>query len=237
MKNLFLTFLLIIVGTVTTQAQRSADLKMAIYEPVNNALLEEGQPFTIRSTIKHQGTDTIHTTDTVRLYLYINSFHIPFQTSDTTVDSFLSFTQQQLTTGDTFVYNPPPFFTNMTGKTNFCFKALAFDNNSDTINDPNLNDNITCFDLIIHGVSVKDVNNDNAISIFPNPATSIVNWKVDTKNQNLSISLYNSTGQVVYKTTTDKNEGTISVNELPAGLYFLNLSTDSLTFSTKVLIE
>ncbi len=76
--------------------------------------------------------------------------------------------------------------------------------------------------------------NDNAlseISIFPNPTSNRL--FVNTKN-NIDITLleiYSMQGQLL-KTTTSKE---IDVNELTAGIYFLNVQTDKGLFTKKIM--
>jgi hypothetical protein len=68
---------------------------------------------------------------------------------------------------------------------------------------------------------------DGMVSIFPNPAKSNVNIVLPDAWQgtDITISLYNSAGQLVLNTTRSKaaQTETVSVNGLPDGVYIITM--------------
>src|SRR5690606_24315912 len=70
--------------------------------------------------------------------------------------------------------------------------------------------------------------NSQAISIFPNPTTNDLNVSFDlVKKSNVTFSIVNLLGQSMleYKSTysVGQNKATLSVSDLPSGIYFLNI--------------
>ncbi len=69
-------------------------------------------------------------------------------------------------------------------------------------------------------------------SIFPNPATDVVTIK-GLENTLSSVEVYNIAGQRVYNSTS--NMETINVNALETGVYFVKLSTETASLTTKLI--
>lgn len=65
--------------------------------------------------------------------------------------------------------------------------------------------------------------NNQSITVTPNPTTGQITLQGDFNNQNL-IKLYNLSGELVLETQAKQN--TISIEELPTGVYFLHLNKD-----------
>jgi len=75
------------------------------------------------------------------------------------------------------------------------------------------------------------------IEIFPVPSDRILTVKLPLINDPISITLYNSKAEIVYKVNVqDKPIVEISVDELKPGIYFLNLSSKKAVINKKVLI-
>jgi D-alanyl-D-alanine carboxypeptidase len=66
--------------------------------------------------------------------------------------------------------------------------------------------------------SISETNLNNAISIYPNPTTYILN--INTKLQNFQVSVYSTNGELVLNR---KNIYTLDVSSLPTGLYVFKL--------------
>ena len=63
-----------------------------------------------------------------------------------------------------------------------------------------------------------DSNLNENLSIYPNPATDIININA---NDNSEIAIFNATGKEVKRINTEKGINAISVSDLPNGLYFI----------------
>lgn len=69
-------------------------------------------------------------------------------------------------------------------------------------------------------VGLNELNNENEIQIFPNPASDYINIQ---SQENAVIQIYNSTGQIILTQKTNSSNAQIDVSVLPAGVYFVNL--------------
>ena len=86
--------------------------------------------------------------------------------------------------------------------------------------------------LVIEEVlSVQDVSLENAISIYPNPATDVI--QVASKVALTNIEVYNINGQLVL---TNNPAEEINISKLSSGVYFVTLYSET-NFITKKLIN
>lgn len=84
--------------------------------------------------------------------------------------------------------------------------------------------------------------NSNVISVFPNPATDKAIISFETENSDLlMLSVFNSTGQLVFNTSFNNVEGEIdyelNTQNLSNGLYIINLNDGINTYSKQLLIN
>lgn len=84
--------------------------------------------------------------------------------------------------------------------------------------------------------------NSQAISIFPNPTTNDLNVSFDlVKKSNVTFSIVNLLGQSMleYNSTysVGQNKATLSVSDLPSGIYFLNILTEEGSIQRKFVKE
>lgn len=86
--------------------------------------------------------------------------------------------------------------------------------------------------LAIININQSTVQN---ISIYPNPATSILNVDFETSNNNPnSITIYDMLGKKVYQTQTKNLKNQINLN-LNNGVYFIVIKNENNTFNSKVV--
>jgi len=67
-------------------------------------------------------------------------------------------------------------------------------------------------------------------SVYPNPATDILNIKTDNF---ISAELYNLNGQILL----ESNQKTLSINELSKGIYILKVTTSNGVIEKKIVVE
>jgi len=79
-----------------------------------------------------------------------------------------------------------------------------------------------------------EVNELTGYSIFPNPATNVVNIK-GLENTLSKVEVFNIAGQRVYNSVS--NMETINVGTFNAGVYFVKLSTEDASITTKLIKE
>jgi hypothetical protein len=89
-----------------------------------------------------------------------------------------------------------------------------------------------------NGVAITEIQVANYnLSCFPNPAQENIQVNISTiKNGIYNLQLANIAGQTVYSSTLKLSEGqnvkTISIAELPKGMYFLSLNSASGTIQS-----
>ena len=71
------------------------------------------------------------------------------------------------------------------------------------------------------------------INVYPNPATN----KIFVQGENIrNISLYNTMGQAVLKQAPTSDQTEISVGNIPAGLYFIQIATDKGISTQRIVV-
>jgi hypothetical protein len=78
------------------------------------------------------------------------------------------------------------------------------------------------------------------ISVYPNPASDIVNIDLGQNAGRFdNIELFDIRGRLVAKQSLDNQlqQTQIEVNTFNSGVYLLKVSSDSETFTTKVIVE
>jgi hypothetical protein len=122
------------------------------------------------------------------------------------------------------------------GETNQTF--IASDNGNYAVeitNANNCSDTSVCY--TVAGLSIQTANPFAGVSIYPNPTNGMVN--IDHKNgQNLSISVYNTLGQIVFTKQNIKGGGTASFELTGApGVYTVEVNIDGFKQNYKVVKE
>ena len=74
------------------------------------------------------------------------------------------------------------------------------------------------------------------IKFYPNPASDrVVILMPDRTNYNATLQLYNAAGQIVYQDRVYQKSTSVDVQNMPSGLYFAKIVTESYTFTGKFL--
>lgn len=73
-----------------------------------------------------------------------------------------------------------------------------------------------------------------AISIYPNPASDVINFNV--RENQYTISIYNQLGNLVKSVESKSEEYKLDVSDLPTGIYFTKIKTINKEFATKKII-
>jgi hypothetical protein len=82
----------------------------------------------------------------------------------------------------------------------------------------------------------------NAFTIYPNPVQNNINiMSKNDFNGKLNVAVVNLAGQTIMDSQLDKNiSGNYSIdvkNKLSAGIYLINISTDTAAFSSKIIVK
>jgi hypothetical protein len=90
-------------------------------------------------------------------------------------------------------------------------------------------------DVMIWSVTGIEENEAENFSIYPNPATNLVN--IESASPISSIRIINYTGQVVYNQNVSGSNVQVNTGDFPAGVYFVNIRTAEGTTTQKLLIK
>jgi subtilisin family serine protease len=84
---------------------------------------------------------------------------------------------------------------------------------------------------------IEDI--DQYIKIYPNPVTDnlTIDISYSINSEDIALSLYTISGQIIQEVELNAgtSETTISTNDLPAGVYFLNILVSGKPFSKKII--
>lgn len=75
---------------------------------------------------------------------------------------------------------------------------------------------------------------ENIIYIYPNPVTSIFNIKMSTLQES-QVNIINCTGQIVKSENISTMQSTIDVNDIPSGLYIIQIVSDNQMYSKRII--
>ncbi len=92
------------------------------------------------------------------------------------------------------------------------------------------------FTISVGGLSVKDLNND--IKIFPNPNKGTFMISSNKSKEELSVEIYNTAGQIIYKNVS-KKDGNLSVDisDKAKGVYFIKITSNDKIYNSKISIK
>lgn len=93
--------------------------------------------------------------------------------------------------------------------------------------------NFKYFENLQTSIGIADINTNNDIKIYPNPANSVL--FIESEQQYDKVEIFNSIGQSVMM--FNSNESKISVAELAPGIYTVTLSSDNGFYAVKKLIK
>ncbi|MFH2143611.1 MAG: T9SS type A sorting domain-containing protein [Bacteroidota bacterium] len=86
--------------------------------------------------------------------------------------------------------------------------------------------------------AIEDIDSNKTMSfIFPNPANSEINIEIADNEENTLFEMYNSKGQIVYKSIICDNYSKIDVRGFLPGLYLMKLSNSMFYQKRKLIIN
>ncbi len=84
-------------------------------------------------------------------------------------------------------------------------------------------------------LNAQDFETDNTISVYPNPAQSIINVKA--KSNINSVQLYDVQGRLLQTQLTDQPNTSVDISGKTAGVYFLKITSEAGTKVQKIIKE
>lgn len=83
---------------------------------------------------------------------------------------------------------------------------------------------------------INETSFENEMFLYPNPAKDILNLKWNSLN-NISVTIYNSTGQELSTAFLSKQDGLINISELQNGFYFLKIIDGNKLRLKKIIVD
>ncbi|MGB2342606.1 MAG: T9SS type A sorting domain-containing protein [Flavobacteriaceae bacterium] len=130
------------------------------------------------------------------------------------------------------------FLVDLSDKTNTNWDRIVFFFDPQT--EPNADPSLDVFEIddielgVFSALSVKE-NNLIDFTVYPNPATDLVN--INSANSIDSYSIYDLTGRVVKNSNPNSNNFRIDVTSLSKGVYLVKLNSGDKTSSVKLIKE
>jgi len=122
----------------------------------------------------------------------------------------------------------------------------TYDKNNNKVNDPWPTPYASCgFDLDAVGVinqqtnnSIKEINSNQSVSVYPNPATETINIQIEKFNntENNNIEIVDMAGVTVYKQIITSSNYRINLAELNSGIYLLQIKNNNSCITKKISI-
>lgn len=83
--------------------------------------------------------------------------------------------------------------------------------------------------------NVKDVENDDKIFVYPNPVSDLVH--IESSEKMVSIKVIDNVGQVLKTISSNRSKHQIDVSHLHAGIYTIQIDTESGTSLQRIIIQ
>lgn len=238
MKKMLLKFLPLAVALIgfqtasQAQATFTADLEFLPQDEVSAYTLEVGENVHVGVNIVNHGPDDIDTTEFVIFGMTTIPDHMSLVVQGMEGERF------PILSGDTVfsrgvVFGYSEEFTYERDTTfEFCFFSKVNWDADEFVFDPNEKNDTTCFTITYKGVGVssaKDIKLASKISIYPNPATDIVNIPVAAmhRGQDITLTVAAIDGRIVHTQSVKQNDRPIelSLNKWTKGLYIVTLQS------------
>ena len=99
----------------------------------------------------------------------------------------------------------------------------------------------TIYSLLENGTSTSSLevkDGSNLIQVYPNPVSENCNISFDKNYDEINIELYTIDGRkILQKSASNLSRLTLDINEIPKGLYLMNISLDNKYFSIKKILK
>ncbi|TRX11278.1 LamG-like jellyroll fold domain-containing protein [Flavobacterium gawalongense] len=98
----------------------------------------------------------------------------------------------------------------------------------------------TAVSMVSKDISKVLISEENAaedVTVYPNPVTTLLNVKVSEVHSGATLQLYNSLGMKVQSQALTTTSEVMSLERLPSGMYFLNITNGNETTVKKIIKE
>jgi hypothetical protein len=95
--------------------------------------------------------------------------------------------------------------------------------------------NTNDFSAATQPTGIEEINRNTVVSVFPNPATHTINFKLGNNEEATSVLVTDVLGKTIY--VSKENINTIDVSSFNKGFYNLFISTGKNNFQSKFIVE
>ena len=170
----------------------------------------------------------------------LNNYEISrddFATGTINIIQSLSASSTAYTDVDYLTYQNTADWRVFTNWTISCEPTLRLSNNNHDIQTVVVKSKSNIKNNRMVGITSTEVKN-SAIKIYPNPASNVLTVDLQILNgEQAVIAIKNMLGQTIYSLKTNQAENTIKVDELNAGVYFIEVTINAHTETKKVVVE
>lgn len=223
MKFLFLSILSLFAISFSAKAQVTTDLQLSIVAPIEGEEIPFGDTAKLIVNIKNLGPDNIKIHDTLTLKIVGASFGI--LVADT------------LLVGDSIDVHILSAWN--TEEEEAPFEVCVYiDNTWSIVTDEFTANDTACVSAVFAGsgsTGLAQAKEQLACSIYPNPVSGLLHVTLPPDVSSYSYSITDYTGKTVKKENAATST-TVDLSSLPAGLYFINISTSKGSVTRKVSV-
>lgn len=209
LTKLLLTACFLIFILPTSRAQKHCDLALQIISPAQGAEIPYGDTLKMYISVKNLGPDDIDSSDA---FFYIMN-GLPFP---------MYFDNNSIPAGDSLVYMP---FLTVSGENDtdyhlsLCSYLLV---DSNTFQDDNPTNDSACMNVVLKaknhtGISTASQNKLSA-QLYPNPATSFIDFSVDESGR-YEVRITNILGRQCLSKEFEGKHCRLNLNSLAEGIY------------------
>ena len=174
-------------------AQRHADLSIAMSSPNSATTVNGNDSFAFSATITNNGPDVLKTTDTLVIAFTIDnkSSTENIIVNGTNYPQLATLLSGQLASGaSATISNVNMSLANFpgAGTHHLCAVAVMLNRSADSVTDASTNNNKACADVVFKNpTSVLGVATNTSLTVFPNPATTEVNFSLRISSSETAI--------------------------------------------------
>ncbi len=90
----------------------------------------------------------------------------------------------------------------------------------------------------VNGVGIEEVEKETSLKVFPNPATTFLNVKLNSNEENKKIEIIDLLGKKVFTKTVnnDNSNTTVDTSSLKAGIYFVSVTSNNKAIRTEKVV-
>ncbi len=252
-----LTLLLVLSLAITTQAQKTVDISLdEIVAPTELVSTQQGTTITAYFSCKNNGTETMQVGDSLLFGFAIWNLadnQLLFGGPNGILDQsngYIMRLQKTLAPQDTvglrFTINSQYFVRNSLDIRLGGWCMVDINSDVTTFDDPDTDNNgnfrdITWWNEYRNGVSVDEIQYNNNMAVYPNPASSMLNIELLlTQFDDVKVELIDLNGSVVLSENVNsaisERAFSVDISDIANGLYIVKVTNGDQVSTSKVTI-